>query len=240
MQIYERGLANLRRADSLTIKDWIAQRALGINSTSLDSAYTSSRMETSELIEALYQEGDSQIQQKLQEALVILLSESTMQGNFAVLSEVLFSINRIDFAFPTQVLLDFVINNASNDTAQRVMSDAIALLFETSHGISDIENVFDTWFWMNPIPCGNTYSLLIFSGLLNKNPESLPKLLPRMMSLNENLSSAEQFGMHEVLAAVVDNCTDEILQSGLSTLSENLQNQLLEPRRQHPDLFNCQ
>ncbi len=240
MKIYEHGLTNLKRADSLTIKDWIAQRAIGKNSTSLDSAYTSSRMGTSELIEALYQEADSQTQQKLQKALILLLSESTSQGNFIVLSEVLFSINRIDFAFPSQVLLDFVINNASNDTAQHVMSDAIALLFETSHGITDIENVFDAWFWMDPIPCGNTYSLLIFSGLLNKNPERLPKLLPRMMSINANLSPDEQFGMDEILSAIVDNCTEDVLQSGLPTISKDIQNQLLEPRRQYPDLFSCQ
>ena len=240
MNIYEQGLKNLREADVASIKSWISDRAQGKYHTPLDSAYTASRVETASLIHSLYDASDDRTQQKLRESLDLLLAESTSQRKFAVLSEVIFSIGRIGYDFPNQVLIQFVIDNASSTNIKDVKAEALALLQGYIEGSDEIYRLYTAWYWSDPITVGPEHAFQLFAGLIARNPNEFPRLFIRLNEINMTFPTEEQFQAHWIWAIIVDNCSEDVLQKGLSQLPKELSDQLIELRRQHPDLYSCE
>ena len=232
------GLANLRAADITSIKSWISDRASGKYSTPLDSAYTSSRVETDLLIHSLYEESDQSTQQKLREALSLLLTESISHRNFTVLIEVVFAIGRIGYEFPHQVLIQFLIDNASSTEIKDIKAEALALLQGYIDVSEEISLRYTEWYWSDPITVGPEHALQLFAGLMAKDPHDFPRLLIRLHTINQTFPVGEQFQSHWIWAIIVDNCTEEVLQKGLLQLPKELLDQLIELRLQYPDLYS--
>lgn len=240
MNIYEQGLKNLREADVALIMIWIRERAQGKYHTPLDSAYTASRVETSSLIHSLYEQSDHSTQQKLRESLDLLLAESTSQRNFDVLLEVIFSIGKIGYDFPNQVLIQFVIDNASSTDVKDVKAKALALLQGYIEGSNEIYRLYTEWYWSDPVTVGPEHALQLFAGLIAINPNEFPRLLIRLNEINKTLPAEEQFQPQWIWGIIVDNCSEEELQNGLSQLPMELSAQLTELRQEDPDLYSCE
>lgn len=241
MSIYEPGLKNLSKADVASIMNWILDRAQGDYQTPLDSGYTAARLETPTLLRDLYQESDETIRQKLREALDLLLAESIAQKNFIVLTEIIFALGRIEYEFPKQILIQFIIEIASvkgDPEISNAKDEALALLQGYIKNSDEIYRYYTEWFWSDPITIGNEQALQLFCGLLARNPSDFPRLLIRLDAINQTLPVKDQFDPYWIWAHIVEANTEKTLTAGLPQLPAELQNQLVRLREEYPDLFN--
>lgn len=242
MNIYERGLNNLKEADVPTISNWIRERAKTNSATPLDTSYTAARMDSASLIPALHKESDDSSKQKLEEALNLLLRESTSQLNFVVLSEIIHTIGRIEYHFPYQVLFEFILEHASpkDDYTLDAKSEALALLQGHIKNSDEIYQFYTEWFWSDPITIGVEHAFQLFAGLVERDPVNYPQLLIRLNKINGSIPGENRFKTHWIWAVIVDNCTEDILQNGLRQLPQELSDQLHTLRQQDPDLYSCE
>lgn len=237
MSIYERGLQNLDNASVEELKDWIFNRASGVLvSTPLDSGYTASTLDTSALIEGLFNATSPDNQKKIKDALNHLLIQSTALKHLQVLKEVFWTIGRINSEYPYQVVIDFVANTTDTELVD-IKSEAIALLQGDVSKISEIKSFFKAWFFADPVTVGNEHALQLFAGLVSAEPKNYAIYLKRFHEIHNSMGGKE-FREEFVWAVVVDNCTEEQIQAGLHLLPNELQMQFADLRKEYPDLYS--